>query len=63
MDVAPAREIPMVLNDDGTIGLSLNGKSFPAPSVHRISLWLIGHVDRISQLDARFLLPRHSPRL
>lgn len=29
-DVDPVFEIPMVLNDAGTIGLSLNGKSFPA---------------------------------
>ncbi len=29
-DLEPAFEIPMVLNDAGTIGLSLNGKSFPA---------------------------------
>jgi len=29
-DVTPAVDIPMVLNDAGVIGLSLNGKSFPA---------------------------------
>jgi FtsP/CotA-like multicopper oxidase with cupredoxin domain len=29
-DLEPAVEIPMVLNDAGVIGLSLNGKSFPA---------------------------------
>ncbi len=29
-DVKPAVDIPMVLNDAGTIGFSLNGKSFPA---------------------------------
>ncbi|WP_162142075.1 multicopper oxidase domain-containing protein [Ilumatobacter coccineus] len=29
-DLEPAFEMPMVLNDAGTIGLSLNGKSFPA---------------------------------
>src|SRR5262249_17960491 len=28
--VAPTQELPMVLNDAGVIGLSLNGKSFPA---------------------------------
>ncbi len=29
-DVKPVLDIPMVLNDAGAIGLSLNGKSFPA---------------------------------
>ena len=29
-DLKPAVEIPMVLNDAGVIGLTLNGKSFPA---------------------------------
>ena len=29
-DVKPAVDIPMVLNDAGVVGLSLNGKSFPA---------------------------------
>jgi manganese oxidase len=29
-DLVPAFEMPMVLNDAGVIGLSLNGKSFPA---------------------------------
>jgi len=29
-DVKPAVDIPMVLNDSGVIGFSLNGKSFPA---------------------------------
>jgi FtsP/CotA-like multicopper oxidase with cupredoxin domain len=29
-DVKPAVDIPMVLNDAGVIGFSLNGKSFPA---------------------------------
>src|SRR3546814_3896077 len=29
-DLQIAQEFPMVLNDAGTIGLSLNGKSFPA---------------------------------
>jgi FtsP/CotA-like multicopper oxidase with cupredoxin domain len=28
--VAPTQEVPMVLNDAGVIGLTLNGKSFPA---------------------------------
>jgi FtsP/CotA-like multicopper oxidase with cupredoxin domain len=29
-DLTIAHDIPMVVNDAGTIGLSLNGKSFPA---------------------------------
>lgn len=29
-DVTPVQDIPMVLNDAGTIGFSINGKSFPA---------------------------------
>jgi FtsP/CotA-like multicopper oxidase with cupredoxin domain len=29
-DVAPVQDVPMVLNDAGVIGLSLNGKGFPA---------------------------------
>jgi manganese oxidase len=40
-----AQEIPMVLNDAGTIGLSLNGKSFPAtePIVAQEGDWLVIH--------------------
>ena len=34
-DLVVSQEIPMVLNDAGVIGLSLNGKSFPGhPAVH-----------------------------
>ncbi len=29
-DVTPVQDIPLVLNDAGTIGFSINGKSFPA---------------------------------
>jgi FtsP/CotA-like multicopper oxidase with cupredoxin domain len=44
-DVVPVREIPMVLNDAGTIGLSLNGKSFPAtePYVVAEGDWVVYH--------------------
>lgn len=44
-DMVPAREIPMVLNDAGTIGLSLNGKSFPAtePYVVTEGDWVVYH--------------------
>ncbi len=40
-----AAEIPMVLNDAGTIGLSLNGKSFPAtePYVFNEGDWILVH--------------------
>ena len=38
-------EIPMVLNDAGVIGLSLNGKSFPAtePYVGKVGDWVVVH--------------------
>jgi FtsP/CotA-like multicopper oxidase with cupredoxin domain len=38
----PAVDIPMVLNDAGVIGLSLNGKSFPAtaPIVAKVGDWI-----------------------
>lgn len=44
-DLDPAIEIPMVLNDAGTIGLSLNGKSFPATEPYVVSEgdWAVYH--------------------
>ncbi len=44
-DVEIAQEIPMVLNDAGTLGLSLNGKSFPAtePIVVNKGDWVLVH--------------------
>jgi hypothetical protein len=44
-DLEPAVEIPMVLNDAGVIGLSLNGKSFPAtePLVLAKGQWAAVH--------------------
>ncbi len=44
-DLEIAQEIPMVLNDAGTIGLSLNGKSFPAtePYVVNDGDWILVH--------------------
>ncbi|HUO46027.1 MAG TPA: multicopper oxidase domain-containing protein [Acidimicrobiia bacterium] len=44
-DLEVAMEIPMVLNDAGVIGLSLNGKSFPAtePYVLETGDWLVAH--------------------
>jgi FtsP/CotA-like multicopper oxidase with cupredoxin domain len=40
-----SQEIPMVLNDAGVIGLSLNGKSFPgtAPTVAKVGDWVLIH--------------------
>lgn len=41
-DVKPAQSFPMVLNDSGVIGFSLNGKSFPAtaPIVAKAGDWV-----------------------
>lgn len=42
-DIEIALEIPMVLNDSGVIGYSLNGKSFPAtePYVVNVGDWVV----------------------
>jgi FtsP/CotA-like multicopper oxidase with cupredoxin domain len=44
-EIEPVQEIPMVLNDAGAIGLTLNGKSFPAtePYVVEQGDWLLVH--------------------
>lgn len=44
-DLTVAAEIPMVLNDAGVIGFSLNGKSFPAtdPYVQKVGDWVLIH--------------------
>jgi FtsP/CotA-like multicopper oxidase with cupredoxin domain len=44
-DLEITQEIPMVLNDAGVIGLSLNGKSFPAtePYVGKVGDWVVAH--------------------
>jgi uncharacterized cupredoxin-like copper-binding protein len=44
-DIEIAQEIPMVLNDSGVIGFSLNGKSFPAtqPYTAAVGDWLLVH--------------------
>jgi FtsP/CotA-like multicopper oxidase with cupredoxin domain len=44
-DLDVSQEIPMVLNDAGVIGLSLNGKSFPAtqPYVGKVGDWVVVH--------------------
>jgi manganese oxidase len=43
--IQPTQEFPMVLNDAGVIGLSLNGKSFPAtaPIVANNGDWILVH--------------------
>ena len=44
-DLQVAQEFPMVLNDSGVIGYSLNGKSFPAtaPIVAKTGDWVLFH--------------------
>jgi FtsP/CotA-like multicopper oxidase with cupredoxin domain len=44
-DLTISQEIPMVLNDAGVIGYSLNGKSFPAtqPYTAEVGDWLLIH--------------------
>jgi FtsP/CotA-like multicopper oxidase with cupredoxin domain len=44
-DLQISQEFPMVLNDAGTIGLSLNGKSFPAtaPIAGKKGDWILVH--------------------
>ncbi len=44
-DIEIAQEIPMILNDAGAIGLSINGKSFPAtePIVVEQDEWIVIH--------------------
>jgi len=44
-NLVPDQEIIMVLNDAGVIGLSLNGKSFPAtePYVGKVGDWVVAH--------------------
>jgi uncharacterized cupredoxin-like copper-binding protein len=44
-DLKISQEIPMVLNDAGTIGYSLNGKSFPAtaPISAKVGDWILVH--------------------
>src|SRR5690606_16296905 len=44
-DLQISQEIPMVLNDSGVIGYSLNGKSFPAtePYTAKVGDWVLIH--------------------
>jgi FtsP/CotA-like multicopper oxidase with cupredoxin domain len=43
--ITPTQEMPMVLNDAGVIGLTLNGKSFPAtaPMIAKRGEWVLVH--------------------
>lgn len=43
--ITPTQEVPMVLNDAGVIGLTLNGKSFPAtaPTLAKRGDWVLIH--------------------
>jgi FtsP/CotA-like multicopper oxidase with cupredoxin domain len=43
--ITPTQEVPMVLNDAGVIGLTLNGKSFPAtaPTIAKRGDWVLIH--------------------
>jgi FtsP/CotA-like multicopper oxidase with cupredoxin domain len=44
-DLRVSQELPMVLNDSGVIGYSLNGKSFPAtePIAAKVGDWILVH--------------------
>jgi FtsP/CotA-like multicopper oxidase with cupredoxin domain len=59
-----AQEIPMVLNDAGTIGLTLNGKAFPAtdPIVTRVGQWALVHYYN-EGLQAHPMHLHHMPQL
>lgn len=43
--IDPVMELPMVLNDAGEIGLSLNGKGFPATEPYQVNVgdWMLVH--------------------
>lgn len=63
-DLVVSQEIPMVLNDAGTIGLSLNGKAFPAtdPIVSRPGDWVLVHYYN-EGLQAHPMHLHHMPQL
>ena len=44
-DLEVAQEFPIVLNDAGVIGLSINGKGFPATEAHtgQVGDWIVAH--------------------
>ncbi len=59
-----SQEIPMVLNDAGTIGLTLNGKAFPAtdPIVTKVGEWTLVHYYN-EGLQAHPMHLHHVPQL
>jgi FtsP/CotA-like multicopper oxidase with cupredoxin domain len=59
-----AQELPMVLNDAGTIGLTLNGKAFPAtdPVVSKVGDWTLVHYYN-EGLQAHPMHLHHMPQL
>jgi FtsP/CotA-like multicopper oxidase with cupredoxin domain len=59
-----AQELPMVLNDAGTIGLTLNGKAFPAtdPIVTKVGQWTLVHYYN-EGLQAHPMHLHHLPQL
>jgi manganese oxidase len=59
-----AQEIPMVVNDAGTIGLTLNGKAFPAtdPVVSKVGDWTLVHYYN-EGLQAHPMHLHHMPQL
>lgn len=63
-DLAISQEIPMVLNDAGTIGLTLNGKAFPAtdPIVTKVGDWSLVHYYN-EGLQAHPMHLHHMPQL
>jgi FtsP/CotA-like multicopper oxidase with cupredoxin domain len=57
-DLRVDQELPLVLNDSGTIGYSLNGKSFPAtaPIAAEVGDWILVHyVNEGSQIHPMHL--------
>jgi FtsP/CotA-like multicopper oxidase with cupredoxin domain len=59
-----SQELPMVLNDAGTIGLTLNGKAFPAtdPIVTKVGDWTLVHYYN-EGLQAHPMHLHHMPQL
>jgi FtsP/CotA-like multicopper oxidase with cupredoxin domain len=63
-DLQVDQELPMVLNDAGTIGLTLNGKAFPAtdPVVTTVGQWTLVHYYN-EGLQAHPMHLHHMPQL
>jgi FtsP/CotA-like multicopper oxidase with cupredoxin domain len=64
VDLQVDQELPMVLNDAGTIGLTLNGKAFPAtdPVVSKVGQWTLVHYYN-EGLQAHPMHLHHMPQL